>query len=178
MAEDINAEGAEVEPGGGIGKLIFVIGVVLVAAIAGLSTYLFLLKPMLDDTNLAIQIDPEDMIPMQPVTVEFPETPVNVMREGEMCASTLLFGVTLECENPETAELVNLHRARFVDMINKLHDSRTRAELDDTLLIKESIQAQILQRANSILQRVQAKPSEKIRITDVFHHRFVVSDCL
>lgn len=178
MADEVSEEGAEEKSGGGVSKILLVLGVVLVAAIGGLSTYLFVLKPLLDDTEVAIQVDPEDVIPFAPVELEFPQTPVNVMREGQLPASTLLFGVTLECENFETAELVTAHRARFVDMINKLHDSRTRAELDDTLLIKESIQAQILQKANAILARLQAEPSKSIRITDVFHHTFVVQDAL
>jgi len=178
MADEVNEEGAEGQSGGGVGKIILLLCVVLVAAIAGLATYLFLLKPMLDNTEVAVQIDPEDMIPLAPATVEFPGTPVNVMREGQMPASTLLFGVTLECENAETAVLVEMHRARFVDMISKLHDSRTRAELDDVYLIKQSIQRQILQKANDILVRVQEEPSESIRVTAVFHHTFVVQDPL
>lgn len=176
MADEVNEEVAEERSGGGIGKIILVLGVVLVAAIAGLSSYLFVLKPMLDETEVAVQIDPEDIIPLAPAMVEFPATPVNVMREGQMPASTLLFGVTLECENALTAELVSAHRARFVDMINKLHDSKTRAELDDTFIIKESIQRQILQKANDILMRLQVESSESIRITAVFHHTFVVQD--
>ena len=178
MADEINKEGAEEESGGGVSKIILVLGVVLVAAIGGLSTYLFVLKPMLDDTEVALQVSSEDAIPVAPVELEFPQTPVNVMREGQAPAATLLFGVTLECNNAETADLVSSHRARFVDMINKLHDSRTRSELDDTLLIKESIQRQALQKANDILTRLQENPSESIRITSVMHHTFVVSDAL
>lgn len=178
MADEVNEESTEEQSGGGVGKIILVLGVVLVAAIGGLSTYVFLLKPMLGDTELALQVDPEDFIPVAPVEVEFPQTPVNVMREGQAPAATLLFGVTLECQNAETAALVSMHRGRFIDMINKLHDSRTRSDLDDTLLMKESIQKQALQKANDILIRLQQEPSESIRITSVFHHTFVVSDAL
>ncbi len=164
--------------GGVWARLLLVIGVLLLAAIAGLSTYLFVLSPMLKEPESVEQADAEDSIPANPVTVEFPASPVNVIREGEMPASTLLFGVTLECNNPETAALVQAHRARFLDIINKLHDSRTRSELDDTLLIKESIQRQALQKCNDLLRRLQEQPSEEIRITAVLHHTFVVQDPL
>ena len=175
MADEVNEPKPDETSGGGPGKIILVVGVVLMAAVAGLGTYLFVLKPMLTDTEEVARNEGENPIPVAPVMVEFPQTPVNVIRDGEAPAATLLFGVTLECENAETAILVNAHRARFVDMINKLHDSRTRSELDDVLIIKESIQRQILQKANGILERMPETPTD-FRITSVFHHTFVVQD--
>lgn len=182
MAEEAKEEEPEAKSGGVLGKIILVLGVVLVAAIGGLSTYLFVLKPMLEKAAAELvaseQESDGDPIPLMPVEIEFPQTAVNVMREGQAPAATLLFGVTLECENAATAELVNRHQARFVDMINKLHDSRTRSELDDVLLIKESIQRQALQKANEILMRLQDTSADTVRITSVLHHTFVVQDPL
>lgn len=181
MAEEVNEERPEKESSGAIGKIVLVLGVVLVAAIGGLATYLFVLKPMLEEAAevaASEQVSNEDPIPLMPVEIEFPQTPVNVIRDGQAPAAMLLFGVTLECENEATAELVRRHQARFVDMVNKLHDSRTRAELDDVLLIKESIQRQARQKGNDILRRLQEDPDDNIRITDVFHHTFVVNDPL
>ncbi len=181
MAEEVNEERPEKEDSGALGKIILVLGVVLVAAIGGLATYLFVLKPMLEEAAevaASEQVSDEDPIPLFPVEVEFPQTPVNVIREGQAPAAMLLFGVTLECENQETADLVTKHQARFRDMLNKLHDSRTRNELDDVLLIKKSIQKQAKQKANDMLRRLQEKPADNIRITSVFHHTFVVNDPL
>ena len=181
MAEEAKEEGPEPKSGGALGKIILVLGVVLVAAIGGLATYLFILKPMLEEAAEVVASErgpDEDPIPIAPVMIEFPQTPVNVIRDGQSPAATLLFGVTLECENEATAALVRLHQARFVDMINKLHDSRTRSELDDVLLIKESIQRQALQKSNGILMRLQEKPADILRITSVLHHTFVVQDPL
>ena len=181
MAEEVNEERPEKESSGAIGKIVLVLGVVLVAAIGGLTTYLFVLKPMLEEAAAVAaseQVSNEDPIPLMPVEVEFPQKPVNVIRDGQAPAAMLLFGVTLECENEATAELVRRHQARVVDMVNKLHDSRTRAELDDVLLIKESIQRQARQKGNDILRRLQEDPDDNIRITDVFHHTFVVNDPL
>ncbi len=181
MAEEVNEERPEKEASGAVGKIILILGVVLVAAIAGLATYLFVLSPMLDEAAevaASEQVSDEDPIPLEPVVVEFPQTPVNVIREGQAPASMLLFGVTLECENQETAALVTKHQARFRDMINKRHDSRTRSELDDVLLIKKSIQKQIKQKANDMLKQMQEEPADNIRITAVFHHTFTVQDQL
>ena len=166
------------EQSGGIGKLLLPIGLVLVAAIAGLATYLFVLSPMLANAGLDAESKaaPEDLVPLSPVVIEFPDSFVNVIRDGEMPASILMFGVSLECNNEQTAALVNAHRARFVDIINKLHDSRTRSELDDTLLIKESIQRQAQQKANDLLRRLQEGPRDDVKITAVLHHKFVVND--
>lgn len=177
MANEVQSQGEQAS-GGGFGRILLVVAVVLVAAIAGLSTYLFVLAPMLKKPDAVVQAEVVEAMPANPVFIEFPQTPVNVIREGEMPASTLLFGVTLECNNPETAALVQAHRARFVDIINKLHDSRTRSELDDTLLIKESIERQALQKCNDLLRRLQDTPNDDIKITAVLHHTFVVQDPL
>ncbi len=181
MGEEVNEEQPEEESSGALGKIVLVLGVVLVAAVGGLATYVFVLKPMLEEAAevaASEQASDEDPIPLAPVAIEFPQTPVNVIREGQSPAATLLFGVTLECENEVTAQLVRMHLPRFVDMINKLHDSRTRDELDDVLLIKESIQRQALQKSNDILMRLQEKPNDIIRVVSVFHHTFVVQDPL
>ena len=181
MAEEVNEEQPDEKSSGALGKIVLVLGVVLIAAIGGLATYLFVLKPMLDEAAevaASERASDEPRIPIAPVAIEFPQTPVNVIRDGQAPAAILLFGVTLECENEATAELVRRHQARFIDMINKLHDSRTREELDDVLLVKESIQRQALQKSNDILMRLQEKPAETIRVISVFHYTFVVQDPL
>ena len=49
MAEEVNEEPPEEKSSGPLGKIVLVLGVVLVAAIGGLATYLFVLKPMLEE---------------------------------------------------------------------------------------------------------------------------------
>lgn len=179
MADEENQEQTEEKPsGGGLGKIVLVLVVAFVAAIGGLATYLFVLKPMLEKSAVVAEAVEEDLIPLAAVEIEFPASPVNVIRDGQEPAATLLFGVTLECANAETLALVTAHQARFVDMINKLHASRTRAELDDVLLMTESIQRQLMQKLNDLLKRLQEEPADEIRITAVLHHTFVVQDPL
>lgn len=177
MAEE-EKEQSEETGGGGLGKIVLIAGVVLVAGIAGLSTYLFLLRPMLTSLPEDGQAQSEELMPVGAFEIEFPQTPVNVMREGDAPAATLLYGVTLECTTQETVDLIAAHKGRFVDMFHKLHASRTRDDLDDVLLITDSIQKQLLQKCNDLLKRLQVEPDESIRITSVLHHTFVVQDPL
>lgn len=171
---------AEAPKGGGMGRILMLVGVVLIAAIGGLATYLFVLAPVLKDPAAEHEAKAEDTdehaLPEHAAMVELPNVVVNVMREGDAPAALLSFGVTLECNNEETAHLVEEHKARFVDIINKLHESRTRKELDDTLLIKESIQRQALQKVNELLRKLQHEPEESVKITAVLHQNFVVQD--
>lgn len=168
--------------GGGMGRLLMMAGVILVAAIGGLATYLFVLAPVLKDPHAehgeahAEEHGEEEHIPHHAVNVQLPTVVVNVMREGDGPAPLLQFGVTLEVSNHATELTVEQYKARFVDIINKLHDSRTRKELDDTLLIKESIQRQALQKCNELLKKIQDKPNDENKITAVLHHTFVVQD--
>lgn len=168
--------------GGGMGRLLMMAGVVLVAAIGGLATYLFILAPVLKEPEAAHgeehaeEHGDEEHVPHHAEMIELPTVVVNVMREGNGPSTYLQFGVTLECSDHSTAQLVERYKARFIDIINKLHDSRTRKELEDTLLIKESIQRQAMQKTNELLKKLQEKPSEDVKITAVLHHTFVVQD--
>ena len=165
--------------GKGAGALIrmgIVAFVVLGAAVGGFVTFQFVLAPMLADEDGGEEAEPKTTIPLNPVTIAFDDSFVNVMREDEAPASTLVYGVTLECNNQMTADVVEAYLPRFVDMIGKLHDSRTRSELDDVLSLKESIQRQALQKCNAMLKKMQDDPDPAIRITAVFHHTFAVQD--
>ncbi len=178
MPEEKKKTEVEAPKGGGMGRILLLVGVVLVAAIGGLATYLFVLAPVLKDPDAHEEAKAHDEheMPAHPVAVELPNVVVNVMRDGDGPSAMLQFGVTLECNNADTAHLVDAHKARFVDIVNKLHDSRSRKELDDTLLIKESIQRQALQKTNELLKKLQKKPNDEIKITAVFHQTFVVQD--
>jgi flagellar basal body-associated protein FliL len=181
MAEKAEKAAPAPAKSGGLGKILLPVGLVLVAAIAGLATYLFALAPMLAHEDPAhadaqAHVDGHDDLPHHPETIALPDGFVNVIRDGDMPAAMLVYGVSIECNNHETRLLVEAHLARFVDIINKLHDSRTRAELDDTLLIKESIQRQASQKVNDLLRRLQEEPRDDIKITAVLHHKFAVQD--
>ena len=152
------------------------VGAVLVAVIAGLLTFQFLLAP-----RLAGSADGEDgiqdRIPPMAVTITFEQQVATLVMppNTNVPASLLLYQVALECANPETLAVVDRLRPRFVDMIRETHANKTREEVDDPLVVS-SIKKQILQRANSILNRALAQPDDRIRITDVFHMQWTVQD--
>lgn len=164
----------EDEPSGGMVSTLIVVAIVLaLAGGAGFFLYRFAIAPRLAPDSGTAQAA-EDVIPVMPVNVEFPQKFVNIMRQANEPASTLVFQVTLECNNPATANLINTHKIRFEDMIIKLHDSRTRDELDDVLALKTSIQRQAKQKANDLLLRLGA--SSDMQVTEVFHNLFMVQD--
>lgn len=164
------------ESGNGIISTLIVVAIVLaLAGGGGLFLYRFVIAPRLATDDAVAEAAVEDAIPIMPVNVEFPQKFVNIMRDAKEPASTLVFQVTLECNNQATANLINMHKIRFEDMLIKLHDSRTRDELDDVLALKTSIQRQAKQKANDLLQRLGAPPDE-MQVTEVFHNLFMVQD--
>lgn len=179
MADEDQGANAQPKPaGGGVVKYLAMVAIVLVAAGGGYLTYAMVLSPMLAPTAEGDQEDEARSIPVNPVPYELPQSYANVIREDAEPSSTLAYKVTIECANPETYALIDKHRARFIDMINKLHDGRTRSELDNTLLIKESIQRQALQKSNQLLKQLQENGSNELQVTSVFHEQFFVQDPL
>jgi flagellar basal body-associated protein FliL len=161
-------------------RLLLVFAGVIVAAVAvALVTFQFVLRPRLAGGNDAPPEGGADRIPATRVAVDFPQSQVAVIMppDANLPASLLVFEVTLECNNPQTAALIDAHRARFIDMLRKLHSNRRREELDDPLL-EESIQRQALEQANQTLERLQERPNPEVRVTDVFHKQFLVVDQL
>ncbi|HOD49577.1 MAG TPA: hypothetical protein PLM14_02495 [Candidatus Hydrogenedentes bacterium] len=164
-----------------VSMLIWLGVAVMVAAIAAVVLYLFVLKPRLSEDGGARSspaADAGDKLNPNAVTVDFDDAVASVKMptDSQLPAAMLLFAVSLECNNQMTADLLEKHRARFTDMINKQHEFRTRAELDDPR-VKADIQRTILMEANTILKQLQpAAINPQIQVTAVFHRRFLVSD--
>lgn len=183
MAEEEAVEVTETKKSGGkLGLILMVVGL-LVAVGGGLVVYFLVIAPRFaaDETVVEDPMEPKDVIPQNPVYYSFDAAYVNLMRDGDGPASTLLYKVNFECSDQATHALVHAYKQRFVDMLNKLHDSRTRAEVDDILLFKESVQRQALQKSNDILQQiippdVKEKDRSMYRITAVLHDQCMVAD--
>lgn len=181
MADEQKApEGGE---GGGKKKLLrsagLIAGVVVVAAAGGVAAFFLVLKPMLQGDNSAAAAMPDDLIPMSAVEVNFDTNFVNlIMPDENMPASTLLYSVTLSCANQATADIINAHKARFSDTITKLHDGHLRADLmSDPRVLKESIQKQVVQECNRLLERLSpGEEKEPLEVLAALHTQFAVSD--
>jgi len=61
----------------------------------------------------------------------------------------------------------------FVAILVELHDSRTKAELNDPV-VKESILRQAKQEANALLKRVQEKEDPTVEIIEVMYTEYTV----
>lgn len=173
-------EGEQQEEGsggkGGLLRLLAVlIGVTLFGATLSLVVWKFVLQPRLADSDAPMEIaGPE--IPPEPFMVPFePALATVVMPSDDYLASTLMYAVELECSDQIAMELVMKHKARFIDMIRKLHQGRTRDELNDPMT-DDNIQKQIVQESNAILSAILGESAESSRVTNAFHTQWYVKD--
>ena len=167
--------------GGGGGRSFLKIGifaaVILGAAVAGFLVFRFVLAPMLGPPEEPDENAQDSPGIISPYTVAFDDAFVNLRREGDMPAATMLFGITLECSTPKTLDLIETYKARFTDLILKSHDSRTRTEVDDTFNFKKSVQKVLMQQCNKLLVQIQGEETDNV-VTAVFHHSLAVQDGL
>jgi flagellar basal body-associated protein FliL len=178
MAEETNEEEVQEKKGGIIGKLI-IPAVLVFAVAAGLGVYFLVIAPRLAPDE-GVEDDPAEVvadIPRMPAELILEDNYVNVLRDGNNPASTLLFGVTIECNDQATVDFITPFASRFKYIIDSLHDSRTRDELDDMLEFKRSVREQALQKLNALLIQIQGDDvNERYRITNVFHRKCFVTD--
>ena len=182
MADEEQAEieeGQEEEASGGKGGLIrliaVLVGVVLIGATASLVVWKLVLQPRLADPETQVVETGPDILP-DPFMVPFDSAIATViMPSDEYLASILMFSVELECSDQIAMDLVMKHKARFTDMIRKLHSGRTREELNDPMT-GENIQKQIVQESNAILSAILVDNEADSRVTNAFHTQWFVKD--
>ena len=178
MAEEAKEpEGGGESKGGKLG-LILMLAVMLLAIGGGLAVYFMVIAPKFADPGeVDVVEDPTDFIPTAPQYVKFDPSYVNLMREGDANSATLMYQVTFECADAMTLAKVEAHKARFVDMLNKLHGSRTMDEVDDIVAFQESVQRQAKQKANDLLKRLAEgdELGQDYVVTAVFHEQCMVA---
>lgn len=178
MAEENEAVEEETPKSGKKGIIVPLV-LLLVALGLGLGVYKFIILPKLPvEGEMETSAEPEDTIPLMPVNLDFEMSTVNLMREGDQAAGVLLYQVSFECANQETFDLIQMFQPRFVDMVNNIHASRTRDEVDDILQFKISAQRQIKQKANAILQQLLPEDyaGADLEVTGVFHGSCMAHD--
>lgn len=162
-----------------VGKLITVAIIVLIAVIAGLATYLFVLKPMLEEEAAPVAEGEElveDVIPAGAVAVDLPEKMAAAKPDTQDSPSSVLqYVVSVICANEETKLLVEANRQWFEAKFDELHRGRTKSELNDPQ-VERSIARQMVEEANSLLRRLQEKPNPEIRVINVLHLKYAVFD--
>jgi hypothetical protein len=176
--EEVKEGGGEKKEGGGLIFRIAIIAVILIVPlVAAIVTWQLVLAPQLAASDEdPMPEDDAQALAANAVTVAFEQQYASLIpSDPQFPAATLIYSIGLECANPETAGLVELHRERFQSVVTEKHRHLNRDEAEDRLLI-ESIEKQILLEANDLLKRYQASPAPEIRIIDVFHSQWYVTD--
>lgn len=165
--------------GGLIFKIAIVAVILIVPVIAGLVTWKLVIAPQMQKKVApvaAATTDNDEKIPSTAVTVAFDREIASLIpADPQYPAATLVYSVGLECSNQQTADIVNAHHERFLSIITEKHRHLNRDQAEDKLLI-ESIEKQIKIQCNDLLQRYQEKPDPSIKILEVFHSQWYVSD--
>jgi hypothetical protein len=159
--------------GGSILRMLIFAGIIiLIAAIAALLVFRFVLQPMLNPPE-EIEV-PADQLPATMVTVNFSQDQVSVIPDDpDMPTPILIYEVAMACNIPEALTIIDANKAWFSSMLSDLHQYKTKEELNDPL-VKESIQRQAQQKANDLLKRLA--PALDVRVIKVMHTRYFVYD--
>jgi flagellar basal body-associated protein FliL len=174
MSEERETAPVETGKSSALGKLVRMLAVVVLSAGGGIAAYKLWLEPRLSPP--AANAEEDERIPKEAQAVPFDDFMVTVLQpDKSKPAPLLLFSISLLCANPETAHLIEKDQAYFKDMINRLHSYKARAELDDPLA-QENLKKEVLRLANERLVKLQLKPSEEVKVLEVFHTKFAVVD--
>ena len=167
---DNGADGGQAKSSGVLGKIIALGIVVLVAAIGGMLTYMFVLAPMFEEKPPpTVSDDGGEKIPAGAEYVEFDEKMASVKPEIDDGSSTVLkYKISILSANAATTALIEANRQLFEAKFDELHRGRTKAELSDPQVLR-SIRRQAEQEGNSLLRRLQEEPNPEIRIIQVLH---------
>ena len=184
MANDEQAdieeeEGQQEEKSGGKGGLIrllaVLISVVLIGATTSLVVWKVVLQPRLADAESVVETAAPTIL-ADPFMVAFDPTLATViMPSDDFLASTLMYAIELECSGQIAMDLVTKHKARFIDMIRKLHQGRTREELNNPMT-DDNIQKQMVQESNAILSAILVENEADSRVTSAFHTQWYIKD--
>tara|TARA_R110001592_G_scaffold15556_3_gene67644 strand:- start:470 stop:1003 length:534 start_codon:yes stop_codon:yes gene_type:complete len=176
MAEEQNTEKSEKKPASPMVKngIMFAMAIVIPAILAFV-LYSFIIKPKFGpEEEMAKTPTVVDPFPVTMTEMIFDEQQISVATEDpDMVAPMLITQVTLMCRDPETAAVVDSRKSLFAAMILKMHQGRTRAELNDSL-VRNSILQQIKQQSNILLKRIN--PEADLMVLDALHLKFTMVD--
>lgn len=154
---------------------LLLVGALLVPAIVALVIAKMWVLPRLTGEEV-VEAAPvvDDDFPATMTLVEFPKINVSVASDDpDMVPPLLSVQVTLSCVDDITAAKVEEKKAYFAAEILRLHQGRTRAELNDPL-VQSSILEQIKQQSNILLKRMA--PDMDLKVLRAMHTDFMIVD--
>ncbi len=148
--------------------------VIVIPAALGLSTFLFVLRPLLvQDVSPPVN-EQIEVIPPGVVMVDFEESQATVLTEDPAVAAPLLmYRVSMAVSSPTARALIEEKKSWFSAMLSKLHRNRTRAELNDPF-VQDNILRQARQEANLLLKKLA--PGSNFEVIDVMYTKYAIID--
>jgi hypothetical protein len=176
MAEEQVEEKAEGEESSPLIKNVIMLGLaVVVPALIAVVLFKWVIQPKFgtpEDVDMPPAVT--DPFPEGMVDIEFTNLQITVRTEDpEMVAPMLIAEVALWCRDGATQIAVDGKKNLFQSMILKLHQGRTRSELNDPL-IQNSILEQIKQQANILLRRLDAEM--EYEVLSAAHLKYTIVD--
>lgn len=176
MAEEQNAENTEKKKSSIIMTAALFLAALLVPASIGLGLFKFFVMPKLamNDTVMAAPPDDIPAFPETMTTVVFDELLVTVQSDDPDLASPLLqIKVALSCADEMTSGTVEGKKEYFAAEILRLHQGRTRSELNDPL-VQNSILEQIKQQSNILLKKLS--PRMELKVLKAMYLKFTIME--
>lgn len=154
---------------------LLLVGALLVPAIAALVIAKMWVLPRLSGEKVVEAIpEVDDAFPPTMTEVVFDKINVSVASDDpDMVPPLLSVQVALSCADEATAAKVGEKKAYFAAEILRLHQGRTRAELNDPL-VQSSILEQIKQQSNILLKRMA--PKADLKVLRAMHIEFMTVD--
>ena len=173
MSEDADNAASEEQgkSSGVLGKLIGLGIVVLLAAVGGMLTYMFVLAPMFEPPPEPVVGNDDDGQKIPPGAQYVLIDGGKAMLEsdpGDPGSAILMYDISIVSANPETTALLEDNLQLFQGKFLDIHKGRTRSEVADPQVLR-SICRQAEQEGNSLLRRLQEDIDPKIRIVMVLH---------
>ena len=153
---------------------LIVAAVIMIPAALGLTTFLYVLRPLLAQEAAPAVEEYRDIIPPGVVMVDFEEAQATVLMEDPaMAAPLLMYRVSMAVSSPMARALIEEKKSWFSAMLSKLHRNRTRTELNDPF-VQDNILRQAKQEANLLLKKLS--PGSNFEVIDVMYTKYAIID--
>jgi flagellar basal body-associated protein FliL len=157
-------------------KLIVFGSIALVSAGAALAVFFYVVAPIFrEPAEVPSAPVAGDKLPLTTAILDFKSMRATVLADsaGNSTSALLQYSVAVVCANEPTSLLLQSKLQMFQAILVKLHDSRTKSELTDSVA-KDSLLRQAKSEINVLLKRLQEVEDPSIEVLDVMYTEYTV----